>query len=126
MDMIANAGKRTTDAAKHHQDVLSWILIEKALAPDGIPGEILAGALQLINNSLKRLSTLAGWPVTAIGGDMAITAGGRAYVLLSESERWRYDALMDKAITLACGLKLIVLDRFDVLLPTARGQLFAC
>ncbi len=124
LDMIANAGKRTADAAKHHKDVLDWILIEKALAPDGIPGEILAGALQPINNSLKRLSTLAGWPVTAIGGDMAITAGGRAYVLLSESERWRCDALIGTAITIACGLKLIVLDRFDVLLPTVRGQLF--
>ncbi|QXG34005.1 AAA family ATPase [Pseudomonas viridiflava] len=124
LDTIANAGKRSTDAAKHHQDVLDWILIEKALAPDGIPGEILAGALKPINDSLKRLSTLAGWPVTAIGGDMAITAGGRAYVLLSESERWRCDALIGAAITIACGLKLIVLDRFDVLLPAVRGQLF--
>ncbi|CZT29870.1 AAA family ATPase [Pseudomonas cerasi] len=124
LNTIANAGKIAADAAKHHKDVLDWILIEKALAPDGIPGEILAGALQPINNSLKRLCTLAGWPVTAIGGDMAITAGGRAYVLLSESERWRCDALIGTAITIACGLKLIVLDRFDVLLPAVRGQLF--
>lgn len=124
LDTIGTAGKRSADAAKHHQDVLDWILIDKALAPDGIPGEILAGALKPINDSLKRLSALAGWPVTAIGGDMAITADGRAYVLLSESERWRCDALIGVAITSACGLKLIVLDRFDVLLPAVRAQLF--
>ncbi|WP_341959252.1 AAA family ATPase [Pseudomonas sp. RC10] len=122
LDMLVNADKKANDAAGHHADVLAWVLIEKALAPDGIPGEILAGALEPINSSLKRLSGLAGWPQTAIGADMAITAGGRNYVLLSESEKWRCDALIGLAISKLAGLKLIMVDRADVLLPQVRAQ----
>lgn len=122
LDLIASAGKKATDAAQHHQDVKDWSLIEKALAPDGIPGEILAGALEPINASLKKLSALAGWPTTAIDSSMAITAGGRAYVLLSESEKWRCDALIALTIAIISGLRLIAVDRADVLLPKVRAQ----
>lgn len=125
IDLIANAEKKATLAAQHHEDVKAWTLIAAALAPDGIPGEILAGALEPINNSLARLSTIAGWPVVSIGADMAITAAGRLYTLLSESERWRCDALIGLAIALASSLRLVVLDRFDVLITEARSQLFA-
>lgn len=128
IDLIANAEKKAAQAAQaaqHHEDVKAWTLIAAALAPDGIPGEILAGALEPINNSLARLSPIAGWPVVSIGADMAITAAGRLYTLLSESERWRCDALIGLAIALASDLRLVVLDRFDVLITEARSQLFA-
>ncbi|UXZ98353.1 hypothetical protein K3169_11055 [Pseudomonas phytophila] len=55
------------DKPKHHQGVKEKTLIEKALAPDGIPGEILVSALKPINenkpanpsrNTLKRLLAL--------------------------------------------------------------------
>lgn len=123
LDLIAGAHKRGTEAAKHHQDVKDWTLIATALAPDGIPGEILAGALEPINTSLATLSATAGWPKVAISTDMAITANGRLYALLSESERWRCDALIALAIALASGLNLVLMDRFDVLLPSVRAQL---
>jgi len=123
LDLIAGAHKRGTEAAKHHQDVKDWTLIATALAPDGIPGEILAGALEPINTSLATLSATAGWPKVAISTDMAITANGRLYALLSESERWRCDALIGLTIALASGLNLVLMDRFDVLLPAVRAQL---
>lgn len=123
LDLIAGAHKRGTEAAKHHQDVKDWTLIAAALAPDGIPGEILAGALEPINTSLATLSATAGWPKVAISTDMAITANGRLYALLSESERWRCDALIGLTIALASGLNLVLMDRFDVLLPAVRAQL---
>jgi len=123
IDLIVNAEKKAAQAAEHHADVKAWTLIAAALAPDGIPGEILAGALEPINSSLAKLSTIAGWPAVSIGADMAITAAGRLYALLSESERWRCDALIGLAIAIASGLRLIVLDRFDVLLPAVRAQL---
>ncbi|MBD8493866.1 ATP-binding protein [Pseudomonas syringae] len=116
------AEETTGKAAGHHVDVLEWVLIEKALAPDGIPGEILAGALQPFNAALARLSTLAGWKQVQIDGAMTITAGGRMYRLLSESERWRVDTLLATAIALVSGLKLVVLDRFDVLDMPSRSQ----
>ena len=123
IDLITNAEKKAKQAAGFHDDVKAWDLIAKALAPDGIPGEILAGALEPINKSLAKLSTIAGWPVVSIAADMAITAAGRLYTLLSESERWRCDALIGLAIAIASSLRLIVLDRFDVLLPAVRAQL---
>ncbi|MGO2200477.1 AAA family ATPase [Pseudomonas helleri] len=123
IDLIANAEQKARQASEYHGDVKAWELVAKALAPDGIPGEILAGALEPINKSLAKLSTIAGWPVVSIATDMTITAGGRLYTLLSESERWRCDALIGLAIAIASGLRLIVLDRFDVLLPAVRAQL---
>ncbi|SCW91938.1 ABC transporter ATP-binding protein [Pseudomonas sp. NFACC05-1] len=125
LDLIANAKNRGAEAAKHHQDVKDWTLITNALAPDGIPGEILAGALEPINASLVKLSATAGWPVVKIGADMAITANGRLYTLLSESERWRCDALIALTIAIASGLNLVLMDRFDVLITAARSQLLA-
>ncbi|MBF8733071.1 AAA family ATPase [Pseudomonas guariconensis] len=118
-----SADENTAKAAQHHQDVKDWVLIEKALAPDGIPGEILAGALQPFNASLNRTSKLTGWPAVQVSTDMEITAGGRLYQLLSESEQWRCDTLLALAIAVHSGLKLVMLDRFDVLDLPARGQL---
>lgn len=122
-NLVKNAAGITQQAAQHHADAKAWVLIEKALAPDGIPGEILAGALQPFNASLARTSKLTGWAAVQISHDMQITAGGRMYGLLSESEQWRCDTLLALAIAVHSGLKLVMLDRFDVLDLPSRGQL---
>lgn len=121
--LIKNAVGITAKAAAHHADVVAWVLIEKALAPDGIPGEILAGALKPFNASLVKTSKLSGWPAVQVSSEMAITAGGRLYGLLSESEKWRCDTLLALAIAVHSDLKLVMLDRFDVLDLPGRGQL---
>ncbi|WP_438859293.1 AAA family ATPase [Achromobacter spanius] len=111
----ASATERTANAAQYHQEVLAWSAIGDALSPDGIPGEILAEALQPVNDKLADLADLAGWRAPEIGGDMVITFGGRAYRLLSESERWRVDALVGAALAEISGLRCLILDRFDCL-----------
>lgn len=110
-----SATERTANAAQYHQDVLAWSAIGDALSPDGIPGEILAEALQPVNDKLADLADLAGWRVPAIGADMVITFAGRPYRLLSESERWRVDALVGAALAEISGLRCLILDRFDCL-----------
>jgi hypothetical protein len=50
----------------------------------------------------------------AITPDMAITAEGRAYSLLCESEKWRVDAMIAAAIAELSGVKVMMLDRMDV------------
>ena len=110
-----SATERTANAAQYHQDVLAWSAIGDALSPDGIPGEILAEALQPVNDKLADLADLANWRVPEIGADMVITFGGRAYRLLSESERWRVDALVGAALAEISGLRCLILDRFDCL-----------
>jgi hypothetical protein len=111
----AAADKKTGDAAAHHADVLAWDMLGDALAPDGIPGEMLAEALTPINGRLVQSAVDAQWPTVRISADMAITSNGRAYSLLSESERWRADAMIAEAVAHLSGIKLLVLDRFDVL-----------
>lgn len=125
-DMARQAAGRAAlidQVAKLHQDVLDWSHIADALAPDGIPGELLAEALGPINSRLFASSGFAEWEVVAIGADMSITYGGRDYALISESEKWRTDAMIAEAVSHLAGIKLLVLDRFDVLDLKGREDL---
>ncbi|MGC0155867.1 hypothetical protein ACPRNU_25725, partial [Chromobacterium vaccinii] len=54
--VAADAVQRTRQAAQHHADVQAWTLIADAMAPDGIPGEILADALRPVNDRLFELA----------------------------------------------------------------------
>lgn len=118
------ADQRTKDASQHHADVTAWLKIADALAPDGIPGEMLEQALKPINSHLREYANLTGWMQAAIKNDMSITADDRPYALLSESEQWRVDAMIAVAIAHLSKLKLVVLDRVDVLDLPSRGALF--
>lgn len=112
-------------AAAHHTAVKAWSVIAAALAPDGIPGEILKEALDPINTMLASMSAAAKWQQVKVTDDGEITYGGRLYGLLSESEQWRCDALLALAIARLSGLRMVTLDRFDVLQPSARPQILA-
>ena len=119
------ADQRTTDAAKHHEDVQQWETIAAALAPDGIPGQMLGEALGPVNGRLADTAFATDWPSVSITADMEITSDGRQYALLSESERWRVDAMIAETIAHLSGEKLLVLDRVDVLdLPGREDLLF--
>ena len=121
------AEKRTGDAAVHAADVAAWSAIGDALAPDGIPAELLAAALGPINARLAQSAADAQWPRVEITADMLICTGlhQRPYALLSESERWRCDAMIAEAIAHLSGTKLLLLDRFDVLDLSGRSDLIA-
>lgn len=113
----------TKAAAEAHAEVKSWLAVGDALAPDGIPAEILAGALAPVNQSLAVLSGMCGWKPAVINEDMTLSYGGRIYELNSESGQWRFDCLMALAIAQISDLKIVVLDRFDVLDQKSRGAL---
>ncbi len=120
------AEKKTSDAAAHHADVVAWDLTAAGLSPDGIPGEMLAEALEPFNQRLAQSANDAEWLRVGINADMAITTlDGRPYKLLSESEKWRTDTMLAEAISHLSGLKLLVLDRVDVLDLKGRADLFA-
>ncbi len=117
------ADERTQQAAALHNDVQQWEAIADALAPDGIPGEMLAEALGPINDRLRSSSVLSEWEQVTISPDMWITYGGREYNLISESEKWRADAMIAEAVAKLSGIRLLVLDRFDVLDSKGREDL---
>lgn len=117
------AASKTEAAAQHHAEVRAWITVADALAPDGIPGDLLAQSIEPLNSLLEHNPGLSGWDRVVIGRDMAIAYGGRDYALLSESEKWRADAMIAEAVSHLSGIKLLVLDRFDVLDMAGREDL---
>lgn len=123
--LVDAADAKTKQAAAAHAAVVAWDALADALAPDGIPGEILAEALGPINERLAQSAVDTDWATPVIAADMAITAGGREYRLLSESEKWRVDAMLAEAVAYLSNAKLLVLDRFDVLDLRGRQELLA-
>lgn len=124
-EAVAAAEKKTVDAGKHHADVLAWSVVADALAPDGIPGDMLAEALEPVNQKLADAHQQTGWMQVCIASDMQITAAGRSYHLLSESEKWRTDAMIAVVVAVMSGLKILMLDRVDVLDLPGRSVLLA-
>jgi hypothetical protein len=121
-EALDRAGKLTKDAKRYHGDVIGWSAIADALAPDGIPGELLSEALKPINERLVQSALDTGWKQVRIAADMAITCDGREYRLESESAQWRADAQISEAVSHLSGLKLLVLDRLDVLDLAGRSN----
>lgn len=121
------AGRKTTEAAQHAADVAAWDVLADALSPNGIPAEMLAEALGPINERLAKSAGDVEWPRVEITADMEVRTGlhERPYSLLSESEKWRCDAMLAEAIAFLSGTRLLVLDRFDVLDLQGRVDLLA-
>ncbi len=105
----------TKKAARQHDRVESWSRIATLIAIDGIPGEILLEAMNPLLDDLRTVAMETGWPQVSIDPGMAVTADGRAYELLSESEQWRVDTALAVVLARISGLRFAVLDRFDVL-----------
>ena len=117
----AAADTKTKQALHHHEAVAAWELIADALAPSGIPGEILSEALGSINARLAQSAVDSEWSEVKINPDMSITADGRVYSLLSKSEKFRTDAMIAEAISFLSGIKILVLDEVDIL-DTQKGR----
>lgn len=120
-----SADETAKRAADFYAAAEAWGQVAAALAPDGIPGEILAAALAPVNARMRGTAEVAQWGVPIIGADMAVSLNGRPYDLLSESEQWRVDALIAEAFSHLSGLRIVMLDRFDHLDSTGRGDLIA-
>lgn len=115
------ADRKTEDARKYHADVLEWSEIADALSPDGIPGDLLAEALGPINERLRQHACDTEWPQVTIGADLSVRAGPFLYRQLSQSAKWRTNAMITEAIAHLSDLRMFVLDEFDVLSVPARG-----
>jgi hypothetical protein len=119
---LADAATKNANAAKYHADVQAWSKIADALAPDGIQGELLIDVLKIVNGRLRQSADDTGWRQVVIDADMNITADGRVYALLSESEQWRVNAVITEMISFISGVKMMLLDRMDVLDMPGRSE----
>lgn len=116
------ADQATEKAASYHYQARQWSLLADALSPSGIPAELLASALRPINDLLAQHALETGWMQPAIDSDMYITAGGRPYALLSESEQWRVDLMIAVTLAKLSELGIVMADRLDVLDLPSRGE----
>lgn len=121
---INAADSKTKEATKYHEEVLAWSKVVEAFSPDGIPGELMQDAMAPFIKRMEATAGLAGWKLPVIDNNMNITVNGLAYGLMSESAQWRVDCLIAEAISHVSGLRLLVLDRCDVLDGKSRGVLF--
>jgi hypothetical protein len=121
----ADAGLKNADAARQHAAVTDWLKIAEQLAPSGIPAQLLKQAIGPVNEKLHQASVDTEWPRVTINEDMSITCGGRLYQLQSESYQWRADAMIAQVVAEISGLKLLMLDRVDVLDLRGRAELFS-
>jgi energy-coupling factor transporter ATP-binding protein EcfA2 len=116
----ADATQKAKDA---HLSVVELSKIADMLSPDGIPKELMTSALGPINACLSEYCVVAEWGTVEIDQDMGIRYARKDYSMLSESEKWRVDALIAAAVSKLSGLGLLTLDRFDVLDAKGREDL---
>ncbi|MGC4059381.1 MAG: AAA family ATPase [Aquabacterium sp.] len=120
-----DAGQKTTKAADHHKDIMAWLAIAEALGPNGIPGDLLKEALAPVNARLAQSAEDTSWLRVVINADMSITFGGRLHQLLSKSEKWRADAMLTEMVSHLSGLRMFMVDEFDILDLQGRAQALA-
>lgn len=118
-----DADRRTQHARSLHGTILAWDACAKALAPDGIPAEIVAEALQPINDQLAAIAQQSTWPPVTLDAAMTIRYGGRRFDLLSESGKWRADACLAAMIAIIGKSRFVMLDRIDINSLVNRAKL---
>ncbi|WP_298016815.1 AAA family ATPase [uncultured Castellaniella sp.] len=117
---------RTKAAAAAHRDAQDWQAAVDALSSDGIPADILLKGLGPVNRILAGLQRTLNFPrVEIVNSDIDVYVGGRPYVLLSASERWRADAQIALALADLSDLKLVALDEFGILDLASRADCIA-
>lgn len=109
---LFDAAKKATAA---HTTLQQWQSISEAVSPDGIPTELLATAINPLNEHLDRSAKATGWPLVRIDANMAIFYGEYGARMGSESGQWRAAAMLGAALAALSGLKILCLDRLDML-----------
>lgn len=120
---IEHAAHTQKVATELHESIKAWTAAAQALAPSGIPADLLNDSLDTINRRMMASAKLAGWLAPEITPEMdVVREDGLAYGLLSESAQWRISAVVADAIATLAGMRVLLLDRMDVLDMPGRAQ----
>jgi len=115
-------GKKTKRAEELRVQIGDWQKVKDLLSPNGIPAELVAEALGSFNENLKDSCEASGWPLIQIAADMMIYRGQTPYTLLSESAMWKANTALMYTIARMSDIRLMLLDRMDVLDIAGRVQ----
>lgn len=107
-----------------HQEIKTLTALQELLGegPEGVAAELLGEGLNELNSRLRSLGEAIGWLPVAIHKDMSIQrADGYVYPLLSDSAKWRADAMLQILVSeYSEGFPWLVLDGFDIIEPKSR------
>ena len=112
---MENKDEITQQAATYHTQVVQWSQAVTALAPTGIPAEMISEKIKPMNDRLRETAVQTGWPQVSLTADMKILVDSRLFQLQSESSQWRAQAAIAEAVSFISGVGIVVLDRVDVL-----------
>lgn len=123
IEKAAQADEKTKKAAAHHINAQEWDKIADALAPDGIPGEMLGAALKPINERIKSSVEILGFAGNVhITDDMTIMEDNdKLYSFSSKATKLLIDSMIAEAISHVSGIKFMMIDEFDLLDLPSRG-----
>ena len=120
-EVIRDAVKAMVEGKKIYEEIAKSLPLIEALEPNGVRAAKVAQGMEEFNAELAALSATAKFAeVQVTPEDGASTLGGRAYSLLSESERWRCDLIVGVALARREKAALFLVDRLDILHPSAR------
>lgn len=110
---------QTLESIKRNQ------VIAEALGPEGVRKTKLVSSLKGFNKLMGELSTAANWPDVYVDTSLDIRYGGRHHALVSESERYRINAVLQMAIAEADKSQAVIFDGADILDTNGRNGLLA-
>lgn len=118
LDDDAAAVKKTARAAELHEAIKIAEALEGLFGEDdeSILGRFVAEALEGFNQRLAHLAGVIGWKPVTVAADMEVTRQDQVpYHLLSESAKWRADAMLHTIIAELAKFPWLIFDRMDVL-----------
>lgn len=122
---LASAIERKGRAGDLFREVTAMAKLGELAGPAGIRKSKLDDTLALLNGRLAGVSDLMVMPAVEVAPDLEISAGQRTYVALSESERWKVDAVLAIVLAQLDGSAVVLFDRADVLDAAGRNKLLA-
>lgn len=115
--------KHAADGA--HRDITLNAQIQAMLATDGLRLRKLRDAVAAFNVELAALAKAAGWGAVEIGDDLLVSYDGKPLILLSDSEKFRCRAILQRALAIRDGSAAIVIDAADILDREGRNGLMS-
>ncbi len=114
-------------AKQLHVELNQWDIVATALgnSTDSIPSELLQKTIGPINDTMIKICQhFACQPIVVDSGMHLSRGDGTPYYLLSESAQWRADVVVQLALAALSKLKIVAIDRFDVLQVASRPDFF--
>jgi hypothetical protein len=102
--------------AAAEQEVIIYDALQKTLAPDGIPSQMIAEALDGINELLEEAATYF-FPgrYLHLTGELGIVLQNSPYITLSKSAKYRVGIAFQYALARLTGTRILLIDEADIL-----------